>query len=102
MLNTIFLIIIIAFQIYLAYKIIRIDKMFDSQREYNKKMANIDQLYEDAKKIVIEAGKASASLLQRRLRIGYARSAQLLDMLEEKGVISPGDGAEPRKVLEKL
>ena len=48
-----------------------------------------DPLYEAAKEIAIEMDYASASLLQRRLKIGYASSARLLDMLEEKGVISP-------------
>lgn len=57
-----------------------------------------DELYADAKKIVIEAKKASASYLQRRLRIGYARAARLLDILENKGVIGPGEGAKPREV----
>jgi S-DNA-T family DNA segregation ATPase FtsK/SpoIIIE len=47
---------------------------------------------------VIEAGKASASYLQRKLKVGYARAARLLDMLEEHGVIGPGDGAKPREV----
>jgi len=58
-----------------------------------------DPLYEQAKKIVIEARKASASFLQRRLRVGYARAARLIDMLEERGVVSAGDGAKPRDVL---
>lgn len=58
-----------------------------------------DPLYEQAKKVVIEARKASASFLQRRLRVGYARAARLIDMLEEQGVIGPGDGAKPRDVL---
>ena len=57
-----------------------------------------DPLYEEAKKVVIEARKASASLLQRRLRIGYARAARLIDTLEEKGVVGPGEGAKPREV----
>ncbi|MBI4708751.1 MAG: DNA translocase FtsK 4TM domain-containing protein [Candidatus Portnoybacteria bacterium] len=57
-----------------------------------------DNLYEEAKKLVVEAGKASASLLQRRLRVGYARAARLLDMLEDKGIIGPGEGAKPRDV----
>lgn len=57
-----------------------------------------DPLYEEAKRVVIEARKASASLLQRRLRIGYARAARLIDMLEEKGVVGPGEGAKPREV----
>jgi DNA segregation ATPase FtsK/SpoIIIE-like protein len=57
-----------------------------------------DSMFEDAKKIVIESGKASASLLQRRLRLGYARAARILDELEEAGVVGPADGAKPREV----
>ncbi len=60
-----------------------------------------DDLYEEARKIVIGAGKASTSYLQRKLRIGYARAARLMDILEERGVISGGDGAKPRDVLVK-
>lgn len=58
-----------------------------------------DDLYDDAKQTVLQAGKASASLLQRRLRIGYARAARLLDILEAEGVIGPADGARPRDIL---
>jgi S-DNA-T family DNA segregation ATPase FtsK/SpoIIIE len=58
-----------------------------------------DSLYEEARKIVLEARKASSSLLQRRLRIGYARAARLIDILEEKGVVGPSDGAKPREIL---
>ncbi|MBX4189245.1 DNA translocase FtsK [Candidatus Parcubacteria bacterium] len=58
-----------------------------------------DELYEEAREIVIEAGKASTSYLQRKLRIGYARAARLIDLLEEKGVIGPGSGAKPREVI---
>jgi S-DNA-T family DNA segregation ATPase FtsK/SpoIIIE len=57
-----------------------------------------DPLYEEAKKVVIKARRASASLLQRKLKIGYARAARLLDILEEKGVVGPSRGAKPRKV----
>jgi len=57
-----------------------------------------DDMYTEAKELVIQAGKASASLLQRRLRVGYARAARLLDILEDNGVIGPGDGAKPREV----
>ena len=57
-----------------------------------------DDMYGEAKETVIQAGKASASLLQRRLRVGYARAARLLDLLEENGIIGPGDGAKPREV----
>ena len=58
-----------------------------------------DPLYEEAKELVIQAGKASASYLQRRLQIGYARAARLLDVLEENGIIGPPDGSKPRQVL---
>lgn len=62
---------------------------------------NDDELYEDARMTVIEAGKASTSYLQRKLGVGYARAARLIDMLEERGVIGPGSGAKPREVLIK-
>lgn len=58
-----------------------------------------DELFLDAADCAIRTGKASASLLQRRLRIGYARAARLLDLLEERGIIGPADGARPRDVL---
>ena len=58
-----------------------------------------DELYEEAKETVLKSGKASASLLQRRLRVGYARAARLLDLLEENGVIGPADGSKPREIL---
>ena len=60
-----------------------------------------DEMYEQAKKLVIESGKASTSFLQRRLRLGYARAARMIDILEERGVVGPGDGAKPRDVLVK-
>lgn len=58
-----------------------------------------DDLYNEAMETVMRAGKASASLLQRRLRVGYARAARLLDILERRGIIGPADGAKPRDVL---
>jgi len=60
-----------------------------------------DELYPDAYDVVVKAKKASASLLQRRLRIGYARAARLLDILEEKGIVGPVNGAKPREVFIK-
>ncbi len=61
-----------------------------------------DDLYDEAIDVVREAQKASASLLQRRLKVGYARAARLLDLMEEKGIIGAGDGAKAREVfLEK-
>lgn len=58
-----------------------------------------DALYEEARAIIIEAGKGSTSYLQRKLKVGYARAARLMDMLEERGVIGGADGAKPREVL---
>jgi len=59
-----------------------------------------DDLYEEARAVIIEAGKASTSYLQRKLRIGYSRAARLMDMLYEKGVIGEADGSKPRQVIE--
>ncbi len=58
-----------------------------------------EPLLQEAQDIVVRAGKASASFLQRRMKIGYARAARILDLLEEKGVIGPGDGAKPRDIM---
>ncbi|MFA5183945.1 MAG: DNA translocase FtsK [Patescibacteria group bacterium] len=58
-----------------------------------------DELFEEAKAIIIKAGKASTSMLQRRLSIGYGRAAKILDMLEEAGIIGPSNGAKPREVM---
>ncbi len=75
--------------------------IFDSElMNENNNEADDDDLYEDARQIVIQAGKASTSYIQRKLRVGYARAARLMDILEEKGVIGPADGAKPREVLQ--
>lgn len=58
-----------------------------------------DPLYEEVKAEVVQARKASASYIQRRFSVGYARAAKLLDQLEENGVIGPGQGAKPREIL---
>lgn len=58
-----------------------------------------DDMYKDALRVVVESGKASTSLLQRRLRIGYARAARIIEEMEEQGVIGPADGSRPREVL---
>lgn len=57
------------------------------------------ELYEQAKALVLAGGRVSTSYIQRKLRVGYSRAARLMDMLEEKGVIGPVNGAEPRTVL---
>ena len=58
-----------------------------------------DPVYEDALRLVLEQGKASTSILQRRLRLGYGRAARILDAMERDGVIGPSDGSRPREVL---
>lgn len=60
-----------------------------------------DHLFEDALRLVCQFDKASASLLQRRLSVGYARAARIIDQLESAGVIGPGEGSKPRDVLVK-
>lgn len=78
--------------------------------KYDKKLADAvkaksaddeDELYKKAKTVTLEAGKVSTSYLQRKMGIGYARSARLMDLLEENEVIETGSGAKPRKVLVK-
>ncbi len=59
-----------------------------------------DELYLEAKQAVIDAGKASTSFLQRKLRVGYSRAARLIDLLEERGVVGPQDGAKPRAIID--
>lgn len=76
--------------------------MYDEQMERQKLDPRPeDDLFEEAKQVVIKAGKASASVLQRQLRVGYARAARLLDILEQEGIIGPAEGAKPRDVLIK-
>jgi DNA segregation ATPase FtsK/SpoIIIE, S-DNA-T family len=58
-----------------------------------------DELFDDAVRLVFEFGKASTSLLQRRLRIGYGRAAHLIDMMERDGLVGPADGSKPREIL---
>ena len=60
---------------------------------------DFDVMLPQAMEVVVQAGQASTSLLQRRLKLGYARAARIMDQLEEKGVIGPFEGAKPRKVL---
>ena len=58
-----------------------------------------DALYEDAVRLVLEFSKASTSLIQRRLRVGYGRAAHLIDMMERDGIVGPADGSKPREIL---
>ncbi len=60
-----------------------------------------DEMYEEALEAVLEDRVASTSYIQRRLQIGYTRACRLMEMLEKKGVIGPGDGSKPREILIK-
>jgi S-DNA-T family DNA segregation ATPase FtsK/SpoIIIE len=70
--------------------------LFDSMAD---DVGDDDELYEEAKRFVTEAGKASTSYIQRKLRVGYSRAARLMDLLEERGVIGASDGARPREII---
>jgi S-DNA-T family DNA segregation ATPase FtsK/SpoIIIE len=71
----------------------------EERAEFGESDGQVDELYDDAVKIVMDMGKASTSVLQRRLRIGYGRAASLLDAMERDGIIGPPDGTKPRAVL---
>ena len=60
-----------------------------------------DALYQEAVRVVCEAGRASTSTLQRRLRIGYGRAARLIDIMEKDGIVGPPDGTKPRELLKR-
>ena len=81
-----------------------IDKSSSSTVSSNGKddVDNDDPLYNEIKRFVVENQKASASLLQRRFKLGYNRAARIIDLLEERGVIGPVNGSKPREVLIKL
>src|SRR5262249_16729097 len=81
-----------------AYNV-RILEAPGEQTEFDEADGQVDELYDEAVKIVVEMGKASTSVLQRRLRIGYGRAASLLDAMERDGIIGPPDGTKPRAVL---
>jgi S-DNA-T family DNA segregation ATPase FtsK/SpoIIIE len=63
--------------------------------------SDLDEVYEEAVRLVVDSGKASTSLLQRRLRLGYGRAARLLDLMQRDGIISAPDGSRPREVLKR-
>ena len=77
------------------------DKDQEDLPEDEEESAELDSVYEDAVRIVVESGKASTSLLQRRLRLGYGRAARLIDMMEKDGIVSTPDGSRPREVLKR-
>ena len=80
------------------------EKTTTGQTDANTEVADEydDPLYDDIVEFVVTTGKASASLLQRRFKLGYNRAARVIDLLEERGIIGPMNGSKPREVLVKL
>ena len=76
------------------------EKTIDAKTEIKEEYD--DPLYDEIVEFVITSGKASASLLQRRFKLGYNRAARIVDLLEERGIIGPQNGSKPREVLVKL
>ncbi len=74
------------------------ESIFGANLDGDDDLGEEDDMYEQAREIVIETGKASTSFLQRKLGIGYSRAARMMDILEEKGVIGPANGSKPRDV----
>ncbi len=78
------------------------DKERDQVSEEEEEDASeLDEVYEEAVRLVVESGKASTSLLQRRLRLGYGRAARLIDLMQRDGIVGAPDGSKPREVLKR-
>jgi S-DNA-T family DNA segregation ATPase FtsK/SpoIIIE len=73
--------------------------MSEQEAEQIEELDYTDELYESALEVITEMRRASTSVLQRRLSIGYGRAAKILDIMERQGLIGPAEGAKPRKVL---
>jgi DNA segregation ATPase FtsK/SpoIIIE-like protein len=80
------------------YKVTNIERNVTAQKEPVDTRTE-DEVYGQALAVAMQAGKVSASFLQRRLKIGYARATRLLDLMEENGIIGPANGAGPRDVV---
>ena len=78
------------------------DKSASQKEDMTQQEEYDDPLYNEIVEFVIETQKASASLLQRRFKLGYNRAARIIDLLEERGIIGPPNGSKPREVLVKL
>ena len=70
--------------------------------ESTSKMDEDDPLYNEIVEFAVRTGKISASLIQRKYRLGYNRAARIIDLLEERGIIGPQNGSKPREVLFKM
>ena len=87
------------FENHLAQDLAEILDAKEGAAGFEEYAAGDDPLYEEAKKTVVETKKASASLMQRRLKVGYARAARILDQLEVAGIVGPSEGSKAREVL---
>ena len=67
--------------------------------ELEKKHEDTDELFQEAVSVILDSGQASISMLQRRLRIGYARAARLIDDMEQRGIVGGFEGTKPREIL---
>lgn len=76
-----------------------VEGVVQAEAENSVDHGDTDELFAEAVKILIECGQASISMLQRRLRIGYARAARLIDMMEERGIVGKYEGSKPRAIL---
>ena len=82
------------------YVIQSFDRMTDLESLENSNAGmELDSLYEQAQEVILSTGNASTTFLQRKLKIGYARAASLMDQLEKNGIIGPSEGAKPRKIF---
>lgn len=78
------------------------EEILDDVQSFGTNMEDVDEYLEEAIQFVVETGQASASLMQRRFRVGYNRAARLVDSMEERGIIGPTRGSKPREVLISL
>ena len=85
---------------YLDEELFEDDKEDEARDLFGEPIADDDPLYDQALEIVVQAGKASASYIQRRLKIGYNRAARLVEEMEERGIVGPANGSKPREVIQ--
>ncbi|MFQ6082240.1 MAG: DNA translocase FtsK [Candidatus Aminicenantia bacterium] len=69
------------------------------KEQYKGELEEKDELYDKAVELILSTGQASASYLQRRMKLGYARAARIIDMMEEEGIVGPPEGSKPREIL---
>jgi len=75
------------------------EEILKEQPKRGLETAEKDELYEEALRVIMESNQASVSILQRRMRLGYTRSARIIDMMEQEGLVGPFEGSKPRKIL---